>query len=281
MKKVALVLLLVATLSVPNVYAREESGGNDLEDIARILTDMTRDQTFSGMMDKLVLYKRAGLSYQPQLTVPMQADCKDGEQLRTLIGMYIFDSNYAMAFGKTRDALTIKKFIRNQVRPRLHERDKLNSQPLDQAAVKALMENPGDMQAREQLRDQGIKEFKHLIEVAKTDSGVMELLVEGLSGAVIQGIYVAANLAKDAPQTPELSTFYEAQLDRLEIMDKILQTVEQDKYKALFEISERNKILSPIRDILLASKGNVSNADLDKIRDLAAKGRAPYVIPCQ
>ena len=62
------------------------------------------------LMQNVGLFKQAGLSYQPSLMVPVEGviGCKDKEQLRILMGMYTFDANYALLFGKK------KEFERNE-----------------------------------------------------------------------------------------------------------------------------------------------------------------------
>jgi len=281
MKKMALALLLVALFGFSNASAQQPVHQHDLDCVSELFIKMVNDDNLSDMMERLSLYEQSGFSYQPQLAVPLQVDCKDDEQLRTLAGMFIFDSNLALAFGHTKEALATKKFVRDTLLPRMHERDKIVATPFDPAVLKTLLEDPSNKDALAAMRAHTVKETLLMAELAKTDPEVMELLVETLYGAVIQGVYVAVSMAQDVPMTPELVKVFNSQVDRLELLDEIIDSIGSEEYKIMLEYYERDRIVDTIKDTLKATHGKPSAKDLQAILTLATKSRSNYATPCQ
>ena len=79
------------------------------------------------LMQNVDLFKQAGLSYQPSLVLPVEGliGCKDKEQLRILLGMYAFDANYALLFGKKQEFGAANMLVVKSIPERLNMGGKL------------------------------------------------------------------------------------------------------------------------------------------------------------
>jgi hypothetical protein len=233
------------------------------------------------MQQQVDLYKKAGLSYQPQLALPLVVDCKDEEALRTLLGMYTFDANYAMAFGKAKESLETRKFIQEKLTPRLKERDKFTYDSPDPALVEKVLRDPNDAKSRRQMNEYVAAQFKKLAKAAEKDPEIMEVLVEGMYGTAIQGLYVASTLAMDMLVTPQIVTLFKEQSKRLKLFDKLIHNLKDETIRGILEQRERCAVVDTLVARLSAAKGKLTPQLIRDIQAIAAEARAKYAQPCK
>ncbi len=71
--------------------------------------------------------------------------------MRVLYGMYAFDENYAMVFGKRKEFLETLEVINSQVQDRLDVRVKLQITHIKPELLKDLLEYPENVEKRDVL----------------------------------------------------------------------------------------------------------------------------------
>lgn len=254
----------------------------DLMKAAQTFQQMVDEGQTADLMTKIDLYRVAGLSYQPSLVLPMEKilSCKNEEQIRTLAGMYTFDSNYALAMGNGVMALTTKQFVRDSLLPRLNVSRKLEIEPISQNLLKRLVENPNDPQIRTQVIAQATLNTKRIAELS-ADPEVMDLVVDTFFGSIIEGLYVACTLAKDAEMTPEMIDLFMEQLNRFESFDTFFHNFKDEQCLAFVEMADRDGLIHTVIDRLSETKGRLTGADIDMFLSLVEPVRAPLAKLCK
>lgn len=282
MKRLTLALVLgalVACLSFPAVAQAEHA---DIIRAAETFQKMVKEGRTENLMTRIELYSMAGLSYQSSLIVPLENTlrCKDEEQLRVMAGMYIFDMNYALAFGNVRAAVANQRFYKETLMPRLPVAEKVESTPANPNLVKKLLEDPNNPELRARVIAQATRNTMQTAE-ASTDEEVMDYVVDAFYGSLIEGLYVACTLAKTEEITPEIMDLFLGQLERFQLFDELFKTFKDDSSLEMIEFAERDGTLQTVRSILQESKGRLSQADIEKLLALVKPIRAEHAATCK
>lgn len=281
MKRLTMLLALAAlALGISAQPAAAEHA--DLMRAAQTLKQMVEKGRTETLMTEIDLFAFAGLSYQPGLTLPMEGalDCKSDEQVRMMSGMYQFDMNYALAFGRAKAALKTQKFYRSEVLPRLGIDGKVELNPVNGTLVKRLLEDPNNPEVRAKLINQTNKNMLRVAEQS-SDEEVMEFVVDSFYGALVQGLYVACTLAKDAEMSPEMVELFMGQFERFQLFNELFQQFEDEAGKRLINFADREGMLHTVMDRIAATRGSLTPADIDAFLALVGPRRAPLLKTCQ
>ncbi len=274
------IMAAVLCLTAGTVLAADKAqvlkqGSEKLEAVAN-------ERQLSETLDKVGLFKKAGLSYQPSLVVPVEGvvGCKDNAQLRILVGMYTFDANYALLFGKKQE-FAAANGLRNDIPDRLNLRGKLKFNTFTPAELKKILANPDDPASRGLFVKYASASIHDMLKASKSDQQIMELLVDSSYGAIVQSLYVACKLALAAGTGEKLVGLFNEQAARLDKLDQALAAYAEDpELDALAQRSQRQSVLKPVGGILKNKKGNLAKADVEKILSLIEPERRKVVGKC-
>jgi len=236
------------------------------------------------MMQNVGLFKQAGLAYQPSLVVPVEGiiGCKDKEQLRMLLGMYTFDANYALLFGKKQEFGATNTLLRKDIIEKLNLGAKLKIKAFTPDELKKILDNPNDPANRDLYAKYAIANIHDWLQAAKSDQEIAELAVCSFYGAFIQGLYVSCKLGLAAGTGDKLAALFNDQAKRL---DKVQQALEayagNPETEALVHRSQREPVLKPVAELLKAKKGNLAEADMKKILSLIEPEHTKLVAKCK
>ena len=282
MKSVRLVSILALLALLLSVAAA--SAIQTLKPMSPVLKQVLGGDQSQEMMRKIELVRQAGLSYAPELVVPLTSDftCKDPEGLRILAGMLGFDANYALAFGNKDAFFKNREFARNNVTGHLPAAGKLENPPVPAKAMETLQTNPDDVEARKALAVAGEKTIARMIEAADEDPEVLDLLVDGLYGSTVEGLYVVCSLAMTSEVGPELVQVFNDQAERINRLLVPLKNAQDDKtLVTLLEVTERKGVLEPVMARIQQRKGNMTLADVQWILAQVTPEREKLAAACR
>ncbi|RJR33158.1 MAG: hypothetical protein C4576_28460 [Desulfobacteraceae bacterium] len=231
------------------------------------LTALYGEKDFRDMMEGVELFKKAGLSYQPSLVYPLEGiiECKDKTQLQTLLGIYLFDLNYAMVFGKTKEAAATNAVVVDIVK-RLKLDEKVKPQILSADDLKRIAEKPNDPAGREIFIKYMMSNMRGLVTAAQSDPEVLESAVNAVMGATFMSLYVASELGLASGSGEKLVTLFNEQSSRMKKAQQIIESLLEDPGLAEFaKSSMRAKNLEHYLGVVMAKKGNMDESDLKKI----------------
>jgi X-X-X-Leu-X-X-Gly heptad repeat protein len=229
------------------------------------------------------LFKQAGLSYQPSLVTPLKgvAACKDTKQLGSLMGLYGFDSNYALLFGKKKEFLATHRFMYTEIADRLKITGKVKIQAFTPEDLKKLAANPDDPANRELFIKYQIANLHAYTQLAQTDAQFASIMVDLSYGAVIEGMYVACKLGLSAKGGDKLVALFNEQAKRLDKMRQVLEVYAEDQDLAeMLDSAKRQAVLKPVLELLKARSGKLTEDDVRRLLGLVAPERAAMVKPC-
>lgn len=236
------------------------------------------------MTQNVGLFKQAGLAYQPSLVVPVEGviGCKDKEQLRMLLGMYTFDANYALLFGKKQEFGATNTLLRKDIIEKLNLGSKVKIKGFTPDELKKIVDNPNDPANRDLYVKYAVANIHDMLQAAKSDQEITELVVCSFYGAVIEGMYVSCKLGLAAGTGDKLVALFNDQAKRL---DKVQQALDayagNPELEALVHRSQRLPVLKPVAELLKAKKGNLAEADLKKILSTIEPERNKLVAKCK
>ena len=236
------------------------------------------------MMQNVGMFKKAGLSHQKSLTVPLEnlLTCKNSEDLRMLFGMYVFDSNYALAFGKRDEFGLLEQLIRNDLFMRLKLDGKIRMGAMTMDELKKVADDPENPANRELFAKRAMENLRAWVAKAGTDEEVTEFLVEASYGAVVEGIFVVCKLAEGAGPGDKLVPLFNEQAKRLDRVYQLLEAYAASKeLSELLELDQRKPILKPIVSLITERKGKLAMADVKQILSVIEPHRAEIVKKCK
>lgn len=283
-RKVLTVLMVVLALGASSGAALAADKAQVLQEGAAKMESLICEAEGQAMVQKLSLFKQAGLGYQPSLTVPLQGviDCKTPRQLRALYGMYAFDSNYALLFGKKKEFVEAERLVRKELPAKLNLSGMLNVLGMTPEEMKKVAEDPDNPANRELFIKYTIANVHIWITLAAKDPEVMELMVDSFYGAAIQGLYVSCKLALGAGGGEKLVALFNEQASRLEKAQQIVEAYAGNQELAkLVDKDQRQKVLTPVLALLKDKQGNLAEADLKKVLALVEPERAALVKICK
>ncbi|MCA1742643.1 MAG: hypothetical protein ABR542_04595 [Desulfonatronovibrio sp.] len=277
MKTIFAFIFAITLLAAPAVYSAEYQ--SDLSYVSNQIISRVDDGDITQIMQQLDLYRQAGLSYQSNLTVPMSVRNKDNDELAVLLGMFTFDANYAMVFGRMAESIDIRMFIRNTLLPRMKQSSKVDFTPPRQDLMERLMRNPQDEQAKKMLNEHVASQIKRNAELAENDVEIMQMLVYSYYGAMIQGLYVATSMSMNLPITPEINELFQYQLVRLQYLDELIHNLEHSEIREVLGQEKICSIIDPIIERLQVARGELTPELIKDLNDIAVQARSEYVNP--
>ncbi len=259
-----ILMLVVLFLALPGAV---QAGEQDLQKAAGVFSDVYGQGNVVEMMNNVKLLKDAGLSYQKSLAIPLEEviDCKDQEGLRVLYGMYAFDANYAMVFGKRKEFLETLEVINSQMQDRLDVRVKLQITHIKPELLKDLLEYPENVEKREAWFKNVQANMDAMFKQAAGDPEVMDVLIDVIYGTVIQGLYVACELALNNESGDKMIALFNAQAQRVEKFDVLLNTFKDPELIKMVKLVERDPLMDDIKDLIKSKKGRLNRQDVEKI----------------
>lgn len=231
----------------------------------------------------MTAFKKAGLSYQKDLTVPIEGmlKCKSPEQLRLLMGAYQFDSTYAMIFGRKLELLAVKEHMGKDLMDALNLRGKVRQLRLNPVEIKEITDYPNSFVANGIIIRNTLTNIELWIRAAQADPEVMQALVDGLYGAVIQGLYVSCKLGLAAGPAEKLVEVFNEQNRRVQMANEAIAAFAGEPSLAeMVNAGPRQKALKSIQQVMLDAKGKLTADDLKKILSLVEPQRAEFAQPC-
>lgn len=233
-------------------------------------------------MTRVELFSLAGLSYQPSLTVPQQnvLQCKNEEQLRSMAGMYLFDSNYALVFGNSRVAIATQQYYKENILPKLGVSKKIEPTPANPMLTKKLLENPNNPGLRAQFIQQVTRNMMLTAEAA-ADPVVMDFIVDAFWGSLVEGLYVSCSLARTEEASQEMVDLFLGQLERFQLFNELIKQFEEDENLKMIEFAERNGLLQTVISRIEETKGRLSKADIEMLLAKVTPFRTALVSICK
>jgi len=235
------------------------------------------------MMKNVALLKKAGLSYQPSLTVPVDGviDCKNKEELRVLLGMYLFDTNYAAVFGKKKEMLQLRAMVAKQIPDKLDIPSLKKARQVPAAKLKKIAQEPDKKANRDALLKNWMAEIDKMFKAAAKDPKLMDMLMDATYGLTIEGVYVSCKLAQSTGVGDVMIALFNYNIARLTSLAKALEAFAADKELAeMVELNQRQKVIGPMLDIYKAKKGKLGQDDVAKILAIVEPVRSPIVKKC-
>jgi hypothetical protein len=275
MRTILAFVFAITLLASPTAHSAEYQ--SDLSYVSNQIISRVDDGDITQMLQQLDLYRLAGLSYQSRLTIPMSARNKDNDELAVLLGMFTFDANYAMVFGRMAESIDIRMFIRNTLLPRMKQGSRVDFTPARQDLMERLMRNPQDEQARKMLNEHVASQIRRNAELAENDLEIMQMLVYGYYGAMIQGLYVATSMSMNLPITPEIKELFEYQLVRLQYLDELIHNLEHSEIREVLGQEKICSVIDPIIELLLVARGKITPELIKDLNDIAVQARSEYV----
>jgi len=276
-------VIVAAVLCLAAGTALAADKAEALQQASEKLESVANESQLREMADKVGLFKDAGLSYQPSLVVPVEGvvGCKDNEQLRILMGMYTFDANYALLFGKKQAFAAAYEQI-NGIPGRLNLRGRLKFKIFTPDELKQVLDNPDDPANHVRYIKYTAANYHDMVEASNSDREILALLLDAGYGAAIEGLFVSSKLALAAGTGPKLVALFNEQAARL---DRVYQAMEayagDPELLALTKRSQHEPLLKSAIEILKTKKGNLAEADVVKILSLIEPVRSEVVSKCE
>jgi hypothetical protein len=230
------------------------------------LATLYGEKDLQGMMEGVGLFKKAGLSYQPSLVLPLDIiECKNQAELQTNFGAYLFDLNYAMVFGKMKEVAATNAQVVGIIK-RLKMDEKVKFKILSTDDLKRISENPTDPATREVFNKCIASSMQGLVTAAQTDPEVLEFATNAVMGATFQCLYVACRLGLAAGPGEKLAALFNEQSSRMSRAQQIIEVLEGDPDLAQFaKTSMRAANIKSDLEVVKEKNGNLDESDLRKI----------------
>ena len=253
------------------------------EQTEKVLKTVATEAKNRESAEKVNLFKQAGLSYQPSLVVPVEGviECKGKEQLGMLMGMYNFDANYALLFGR-KEQFAKAYELRNDIPNRLGLTGRFTFKTFTPDQIEKVLDNPDDPANRDLYVNYIDANLRDMLEAAKTDPEMLDLFFDFVYGAIIEGVYVACKLSLAAGTGENLLPLFNEQKTRLDKVWQALGAYAADpELDALVERPQRDRIFKPVIEILTTKKGNLAEADVKEILSIVESDRDKLAFKCE
>ncbi len=250
--------------------------------VDKVMTVMGGEEGLAVMVAVDVL-KQSGLSYQPGLTVPTTGvtACKDKEQLRTLLGMYVYDGMYAAVFGKKKDLMTVRRTMMEELFPKLNMLGEKKMRTLPPATLKKVVDDPANPNNRKIILKNWMAQFDRTLKMGEKDPAMMAVMVDAVYGASVEATYLGCKLALMAGMGGKVLDVFNVLSVRLNKLDKVLNAfADNQELSAMVERDQRRQLITPIISILREKKGKLAKADVETILGIMGPVRAALVKKC-
>ena len=238
----------------------------------------------SELMKKVRLIKDAGLTYQNSLTAPVSdlLDCKSKEELRLLLGIYIFDTNYAMVFDKRKEVQEAWELGFQKTMEQLALHGEFGVAMLPGADLKEMLENPMKQELRSVLIEDVLRQVRAILKRAREKPEFLEVVVDEFYGTILEGIYVVCKLSLNENLSGrKMVALFNGLQESLEGFAKVENLFAGDEYfEKMFEKGEREEVLGPILTLLKTNDGKLSVENVKKILSIVEPIRNRVVRKC-
>jgi len=277
---ITLAAAFILTIAAP-VWAEEEKTAKIKKYVDRFSEMIPED---SELMDKVKLIKDADLSYQKSLTCPLSdvLDCKSKEELRLLLGIYIFDTNYAMVFDKRKEVQEAWEGGFRKTMDKLALHGEFGVAMLPGADLKEMLENPRDKEVRNILVRDVLRQVEAILKRAVDKPEFLEVVVDEFYGTIVEGIYVVCKLAlNENLGGKKIVALFNGLQESLEGFAKVEAIFAGDEYfEKIFEKAEREAVLNPIQSLLKTKGGKLNVEDVKKVLSIIEPIRNQVIRKC-
>ena len=272
-----LLLLSVGTVA----KAAEDNSAKINQYVDQLLEIVPKDFE---LLRNINLIKDADLTYQQSLTVQVSdlLDCKSKDELRLLLGLYLFDTNYAMIFNKRKEFQQSWESGFQKTMEKLALYGEAGVAMLPAADLKEILENPTDLRLRNILIDDVKRQVAAILRQAKKKPEFLEVVVDEFYGVMLEGLYVVCKLSlnEDLSDKQMVALFNWLQ-QYLEAYARMVDVFAGDDYfEGMIKKSQREEVLNPIHAILKANKGKLSVENVKRILSIIEPIRKPVVQKC-
>ena len=270
----------ILSVAVP-VRAQEDKAAKINQYVDQFYEMIPKD---SELMKKVKLIKDADLTYQKSLTVPVSdiLDCKSKEELRLLLGIYIFDTNYAMVFDKRKEVQEAWELGFQKTMDKLALHGEFGVAMLPGADLKEMLENPLDSQLRGIIIRDVLRQVTAILKRARENPEFLEVVVDEFYGAILEVLYVVCKLALNENLSgKKMVALFNGLEESLGGFTKVEAIFAGDEYfEKIFEKGERAEVLDPIQAILKTNNGKLSVEDVKRILSIIEPIRNQVVRKC-
>ena len=277
--------MTLATLLILSVgawaKAEEDNSAKISQYVDQLLEIVPKDFE---LLRNINLIKDADLTYQQSLTAQVAdlLDCKSKEELRLLLGLYLFDTNYAMIFNKRKEFQESWESGFQKTMEKLALYGEAGVAMLPAADLKEILENPTDLRLRNILIDDVKRQVTAILKQARKNPEFLEVVVDEFYGVILEGLYVVCKLSlnEDLNEKQMVALFNWLQ-QYLEGYARMVDVFSGDEYfEEMIKKSQREDVLNPIHDILKANKGKLSVENVKKVLSIIEPIRNPVVRKC-
>lgn len=236
--------LLLTCCLAPMAHAADLTAAIDAYTEAYSNGELTRIKRDIGIL------KLADLSYQEILVTPFMTigDCKTEAELGVMTGMYVFDSTYALVFGKQGEFLQAQRAIETETRPRMKVSPKITREPLPPELIKELAANPDNQETLEKVFKHAQTNSDSILKQAANDPEILANLIDVMYGNVIEGLYISLSLSVNAEAAQAIHDLFLAQGKRVKKLESVLLAAQSS--------AERIQFLTQAKDALAQNDGN-------------------------
>ncbi len=279
-----LYMILAAAFILPVsalVRAEEDKTAKINQFVDQFLGTIPKDLEMTGKLEHI---KNADLSFQKSLTVPVSdiLDCKSKEELRQLLGIYIFDTNYAMLFDKMNEVMESWEsgYLKTMKKLALH--GEFGVAMLPAKDLKGMLDDPSNANLRDVFVTNIRTQVTGILEVAREKPEFLEVVVDEYYGTIVEGLYVVCKLSlnEDLSGKNMIDLFNELE-QSLGGFAKVEAIFVGDKYfEDIFNKSEREEVLNPIQALLKTNNGKLKTKDVKKILSIIEPIRNQVIRKC-
>jgi hypothetical protein len=279
---ISLTLLAVFILSVGAPLKAEEDKTEKINQYVDQLLEIA-PQNFE-LLRRTNLIKEADLTYQKSLTVPVSdmLDCKSKEELRLLLGLYLFDTNYSMIFDKRKEFQESWESGFQKTMEKLAMYGEAGVAMLPAGDLREMLDNPRDRRLVDVIINDIKRQVTAILNKARKDPVFIEVVVDELYGVILEGLYVVSKLALNEDlSSKQMVNLFKWLQQHMEGYEQIVDVFTGDKYfEEMFDRSQRENVLNPIHNILKANKGKLSVEDVKKVLSIIEPIRNQLVRKC-
>ncbi len=213
--------------------------------------------------------KTAGASYMPELMAPINPDKYQAEgKQRLLAGVYLVDMEYAIIFEKKKEISEYGLALFSLLDKLGFPVPKLELQLRD---VLTHLDDP-DVEERFAAMAKSLEEDSSWKEMIATESGV-RLIVEGLYGWMVEGIYISTEIAAQCNFGPAFLNPLNAQKSYLKTYMELLdQFVDKPELASTLRSPERIDVIKAV-SALLSSPNAIGKEEVEGVRKIIGQAR--------
>ena len=201
------------------------------------------------MGDTMFLMREAGGAYLPEIVVPTDVDkYQSMEKRRILVGMYWMDMTYAATFHQAEPTVQFGQAICKLLEslgypwPEMERRYREALEQIDQPG--------GEDELWALFREQG--EDSEWQEMVKEGNG-LEIVVDGLYGYLLEGLYIATEIAVQSNYEPNYMRFVGDTKNAFQSFDRLLALfTDEPELAAMVQQKERAQFITVLLNIINA-----------------------------